>query len=188
MPEMNLRMHAFEPASRANGPGLRAVVWVQGCTLNCPDCFNPATHDGAGGYTEQVDRLAAQITALPAIEGLSISGGEPFQQPEALQELLCAVRETSRLSILVFSGYSLAAIRSMPLGPKIIEQVDLLIAGPYDHRSPSSAVLLGSSNQRIHLLSERYRLADLTTVARSEIIIHSDGALTITGIAPVLDL
>lgn len=185
---MNLRLHAFEPASRANGPGLRAVVWVQGCTLNCPGCFNPATHDRAGGNAEEVGQLAERIAALPAIEGLTLSGGEPFQQPEALLELLRLVRNKSRLSTMIFSGYTLERIRSTPLGPAILDQTDLLIAGPYDHLQPSSAALLGSANQRIHLLSGRYRLSDLASVARSEVILHRDGSLTITGIAPVCNL
>lgn len=180
---MNLRLHAFEPASRANGPGLRAVVWVQGCSLNCPGCFNPATHDRGGGYAEDVNQLAERIAALPAIEGLTLSGGEPFQQPEALLELLRLVRGKSRLSTLVFSGYTLERIRSTSLGPAILDQTDLLIAGPYDQGSPSTAALLASANQRIYFLSERYRLSDLASVARSEIILHRDGSLTISGIA-----
>ncbi|MFH1265139.1 MAG: 4Fe-4S single cluster domain-containing protein, partial [Planctomycetota bacterium] len=82
---MKIRLHAFEPASRANGPGLRAVVWFQGCTLRCPGCFNPGTHNPLSGHESDTATLAAEILAIRRkIEGVSVSGGEPFQQPEAL--------------------------------------------------------------------------------------------------------
>ena len=180
-----VRIHAVEEASRSNGPGLRAVVWFQGCTLGCSGCFNPGTHDASRGIEEPVDLLAARLAALPGIEGLSISGGEPFQQPEALLELLRLIRSTTPLSTLVFSGYTLAQIRTQPLGPSILEQVDVLIAGPYNYLQPSTAGLLGSANQRIHLLTKRYQPADLSSVARTEVILHRDGTVTVTGIHPL---
>ena len=81
---MRVRIHAFEPASRANGPGLRAVVWFQACTLGCPGCFNPDTHDPRAGYDAHTAGLAASVLALrPTVAGLSVSGGEPLQQPAA---------------------------------------------------------------------------------------------------------
>ena len=74
---MRFQLHAFEPASRANGPGLRAVVWFQGCTLGCPGCFNPATHASHGGATADTVSLANEILlAGEPIEGVSISGGD----------------------------------------------------------------------------------------------------------------
>jgi anaerobic ribonucleoside-triphosphate reductase activating protein len=101
---MKFRLHALEPFSRANGPGLRAVVWFQGCTLGCPGCFNLATHDSQAGRHADTESLAAEILALGTrIEGISISGGEPFQQPEALLDLLSRLTN-SHLSRLVFSG------------------------------------------------------------------------------------
>ena len=64
---MKIRLHAFESASRANGPGLRAVVWFQGCTLGCPGCFNPGTHNASGGYDSDTDTLAAEILTSGAV-------------------------------------------------------------------------------------------------------------------------
>ena len=58
---MKVRVHAIEPRSRANGPGARFVVWMQGCTLGCPGCFNPTTHDAAGGREVEVAEVAAQL-------------------------------------------------------------------------------------------------------------------------------
>ena len=74
-----LRLHGFEPCSAANGPGRRAVLWVQGCTLACPGCFNPRTHDRSGDQVG-VDELFSRIDQLgDRIEGVTVSGGEPLQ-------------------------------------------------------------------------------------------------------------
>ncbi|MGM0488940.1 MAG: 4Fe-4S single cluster domain-containing protein [Planctomycetota bacterium] len=181
---MNIRLHAFEPASRANGPGLRAVLWFQGCTLGCAGCFNPGTHDPHGGYGSDTAQIAAAILDLDdKIEGLSISGGEPFQQPEALLDLLHRL-DGAGLGRLVFTGYTLDEIQDHLFGPRILQQVDVLIAGRYDRSQPTSRGLLGSANQQIHLLTNRYSLSQLTGGARRELILRPDGTVTATGLAP----
>jgi anaerobic ribonucleoside-triphosphate reductase activating protein len=181
---MKIRLHALEQASRANGPGLRAVVWVQGCTLGCPGCFNPAAHDPRGGYPIDTSVLAAQVLALgQEIEGITVSGGEPFQQPEALLDFLERLTG-SPLSRLVFSGYSLAEIQSMPLGAAILRHLDVLIAGRYEASQHLGRGLLGSTNQQIHLLTKRYTQAELNQVPVRELILHGDGSMTSSGIAP----
>lgn len=179
-----LRLYSFEYGGRANGPGLRAVVWFQGCSLNCPGCFNPFTHDPCGGMDVDVDHLAADLLGdSNPIEGVSISGGEPFQQPEALQELLKLVRMANR-STLVFSGYTLAEIRLQPLGPAILQHIDVFIAGRYVRTMKTNHLLIGSSNQKLHLLTSRYRTADFAHIPKSEIILRVDGSVTLTGIEP----
>lgn len=132
---MNIRLHAFEPGSRANGPGRRAVVWFQGCAFNCPGCFNPATHGPLGGYLYDTGELAADILALgDKIEGVSFSGEEPLQQPHALLDLLQKLA-TAPLSHLLFSVYTLPEITALPLGTEILSHVDVLIAGRFDGSS-----------------------------------------------------
>jgi anaerobic ribonucleoside-triphosphate reductase activating protein len=80
-------IHAMEPRSRANGPGVRFVVWFQGCTLGCAGCFNPATHSGSlGASRRSLAELYAEIDLAmigAPIEGLTLSGGEPMQQIQA---------------------------------------------------------------------------------------------------------
>ena len=181
---MRLRLHALEPASRANGPGLRAVVWFQGCTLGCPGCFNPATHPSAGGFETDTQALANNIVSAPGIEGVTISGGEPFQQPDALAALVRQLRETA-LSILVFSGYTREKICTMPQGPSILGSIDVLIAGPYLAAKHHGRGLLGSVNQHIHLLTTRYQPGDFTALPNREVILHRDGSITLSGIAPL---
>ena len=181
---MKIRLHAFEPASRANGPGLRAVVWFQGCTLACPGCFNPAAHNPEAGSTSDTASLATTVLSSGAtIEGLSISGGEPFQQSAALLDLLERLAG-SHLSRLVFSGYTLSEINGLPLGPTILRHIDVLIAGRYVASQRTGESLLGSANQALHRLTDRYTPADLARVPRRELILHSDGTITRSGLSP----
>ena len=182
---MKCRLHAIEPASRANGPGLRGVVWFQGCTLGCPGCFNPTTHDPGSGFEADTAELAEQLLRNPnGIEGVSLSGGEPFQQPAALLDLLQRLA-ASPLSKLAFSGYTLAEIRRQPLGSAILQHLDVLIAGRYVRPHHLAVGLLGSRNQQIHLLTKRYTPADLLAVPTGEVILHADGSVTLSGIRPI---
>jgi anaerobic ribonucleoside-triphosphate reductase activating protein len=182
---MNFRLHAMEAASRANGPGLRAVIWFQGCTIGCPGCFNPETHAISGGECADTHEVFRRLSSgSEQIEGVSISGGEPFQQPEALLDL-AARFSSAGLSVLVFSGYTLHAIRGLPLGPEILRNIDVLIAGPYVESSHWGRALLGSANQSIHLLTSRYTHRDFEDVPSREVIIHRDGTVTLSGINPL---
>lgn len=182
---MKIRLHAFEPASRSNGPGLRAVVWFQGCTLGCAGCFNPATHDPHGGYLADTKTLAARILAATGqIEGVSISGGEPFQQADALLDLVERTA-ASGLSRLLFTGYTLREVQRRTLGPQILAHLDVLIAGCYIASERLATGLLGSANQQIHLLTSRYSPADFSNIPGGELILHRDGTLCITGIHPI---
>ena len=180
---MKLRVHAIEPRSRANGPGARFVVWVQGCTLGCAGCFNPATHE-AGGPAIDVADLATQLAATPNIEGVSLSGGEPLQQAEAAAELLAAARALG-LSTLAFSGYTLEEIRALPHGPAVLAQLDVLIDGRYVASERLATGLRGSANQRIHLLTDRYKLADIEATPVAEIRISRTGEAVLTGVNPL---
>ena len=155
-------------------------MWFQGCSLGCPGCFNPGTHDTGTGYDSDVETLVGQILASPGIEGVSISGGEPFQQAEALAELVLRLRETP-LTILVFTGYPIEAARARPRGPEILANIDVLVAGPYLQDRHLGAGLLGSSNQGLRLLTSRYSPADFAALPASEVILHRDGSVTVTG-------
>ena len=181
---MNVRVHAIEPRSRANGPGARFVVWLQGCSLGCPGCFNPTTHDPSGGRETSVDDIARQLADTPGIEGLSLSGGEPLQQAEAAAALLEAARALG-LSTLAFSGYTLDEIRALPHGPAVLERLDVLIDGRYIAGERLATGLRGSANQRIHLLTARYQLADVEATPIAEIRIAPGGDVVLTGVNPL---
>ena len=181
-------IHAIEPRSRANGPGARFVVWFQGCTLGCPGCFNPATHASGGGPGVAIDELVGQLmrAASPpgGIEGLSLSGGEPLQQPDAARALLEAARALG-LSTLAFSGYTIEEIRELPGGPDVLARLDVLIDGRYLAGDRLATGLRGSANQRIQRLTERYSLADVEATPVAEIRIGPTGDVILTGVNPL---
>jgi len=190
---VNVRIHAVEPRSRANGPGARFVVWLQGCTLGCPGCFNPTTHDAGGGRSVELDELVAELTRAARaghdghdghIQGLSLSGGEPLQQPDAARALLDAARSLG-LSTLAFSGYTLDEIRALPGGPDVLARLDVLIDGRYVARDRLASGLRGSANQRIQLLTDRYARADVEATPVAEIRISPSGDVILTGVDPL---
>lgn len=183
---MKIRLHAFEPVSRVNGPGPRAVVWVQGCTLGCPGCFNPETHTSANGAEWDVTELAAAIAAqADRIEGVTISGGEPLQQGRAVIELLERIRKTTRLSTLVFTGFSWGEIQSMPVCGALTQAVDVLLAGRYRAEERVASGLLGSANKTVHFFTDRYTQADLNAIPEAEVTISPEGEMIFSGIHPL---
>jgi anaerobic ribonucleoside-triphosphate reductase activating protein len=181
-----LNLHHYEPLSLVNGPGKRAVVWVQGCTLNCAACFNPQTHPAFAGKNWPVDRLVKSILGREnVIEGITISGGEPLQQLLPLINLTRKVKDHSNLSILVFSGFSLEEIQRIPSAHSLLECVDVLIAGRYLANKRCATGLIGSSNKTILFLTERYKMTDLPPVPNAEVIVKTNGEVVLSGIDPL---
>lgn len=183
---MIVRVHAVESRSRANGPGSRFVVWMQGCTLGCAGCFNPTTHDARGGREVSIDELAEQMKQARASgsEGLSLSGGEPLQQAAASAALLDAARSLG-MSTLAFSGYTIEEIRALPGGPDVLARLDVLVDGRYVASERRATGLRGSENQRIQLLTDRYTRADVEATPVAEIRIDASGEIVLTGVNPL---
>jgi anaerobic ribonucleoside-triphosphate reductase activating protein len=155
------------------------VIWFQGCSLGCPHCFNPETHHTEPAQLFSVEELARCVYGSQAtVEGITISGGEPLQQPEGLLLLLKKIRASTSLSIILFSGYTLEEINRFPIGPDVLKHVDCLIAGRYAHKQRVACGLRGSSNQTIHLLTGRYCLSELEKTPPTEIRI-------VTGVLPI---
>ena len=148
------------PRTEAEGPGLRYAVWVQGCPLRCVGCCNPEML-----AFKPADRSApeALITAACAagVEGISLLGGEPFAQASALALVAEGVRARG-LSVMVFSGYTLAELREQgPAAARLIAATDLLVDGRYDAaRRTLTRRYVGSDNQVLHFLSPRYTPED----------------------------
>lgn len=182
-----LRVHHFLPRSRANGPGVRAVLWVQGCSLGCPGCFNPDTHTFVGGERVPVHDLFQRLVELSAsIEGLTISGGEPLQQRHALLALLRRVRQETALSVVLFTGYTWEEVQRMPEAAEtLLSCVDVLIAGRYVATQHLARDLRGSANKTVHLLTDRYTMAHVHAVPLAEVIITEAGGVVVSGIDPV---
>jgi anaerobic ribonucleoside-triphosphate reductase activating protein len=181
-----INIHSVIPQSKANGPGTRFTIWFQGCSLGCEGCFNPETHSSKPNLLISVDELIAQIISLDdKIEGISISGGEPFQQQEELLKLVMGIRKQTDLSILLFSGLTIDEIKEQSSGHEILSNIDVLIDGRYIPQRHLGKGLLGSSNQKIHLLTGRCTIDDIEATPEVEVIINPDGSLTISGIYPL---
>lgn len=173
--------------SQVNGPGKRAVIWLQGCTLACPGCFNPETH-GAGGCKEYpVEQLMDWLATLAgSIDGLSISGGEPLQQLGPLVNLLKPVKQTLGLPVLLFTGYTWLEVQKMPAAPSLIDCVDVVIAGRYLAEQRQANHLIGSSNKTVHFITNTYTLDDLNSIPPAEVVIDPSGAVVLSGIDPLI--
>ena len=180
-----LQIHRFEPVSVANGPGRRAVLWVQGCGLGCPGCFNPETHSFDAGERWTPSEAVERVLAVKDIEGLTISGGEPAYQHRALAAMLEELRAKSGLSVLVFSGLTWEELQRVPGIEPFLSLVDVLIAGRYDHAQRIAGGLIGSANKTVHYLSDRYTPEDLARVPQAEVIVDTNGEIRLSGIDPL---
>jgi len=178
-----VRIAGFEPRSRANGPGARFVVWMQGCSLGCAGCFNQHTHDPLGGSAAELATLVEAMRASRS-EGLSLSGGEPLQHADDAIALLDAARSLG-MSTLAFSGYTIDEIHALPRGDEVLARLDVLIDGRYVSTQRLATGLRGSANQQIRLLTDRYSLADVENTPVAEIRIGANGELVLTGVDPL---
>lgn len=180
---MELRVADLVASSRANGPGLRAVLWVQGCSLGCAGCFNPHTHDFKAGTMRPVAELIEQLRGLP-VQGLTISGGEPLQQPRAVLALVAGLKAVTDFSVLLFTGFEWREVQASSARRAVVEQCDLVVAGRFAARRHLGRNLLGSANQTVHFVTRRYRPSDLEQVPPGEVLIAPNGEIVMTGVRP----
>ena len=184
-----IRYHMKEPAVRVLGPGVRYVLWTQGCRKRCPGCVAAESHALDGGKDISVQALAWEVILSDA-EGLTISGGEPFLQAEALAELVRSVRKRRDMGVIVYTGYRMEELPALPGGPELLGQTDLLIDGEYLQRQDDRRGLRGSANQRVIPLTERYRALAGTLCSQPrerEVFIHGievhEAGLPVNGLA-----
>lgn len=175
------------PACQVLGPGTRYAIWVQGCPLSCTGCVSPQWIPFTGGIPMPAEELAAEIIER-AVDGLTLSGGEPFSQAPALVQLVRAVRRARDLSVLSYTGYSLERLRQRGTSDQqaLLDELDLLIDGPYSQRRHAALRWRGSRNQRIHVLTERHRdeIEEPDDSAGVQIEVTSEGLLHWIGVPP----
>jgi anaerobic ribonucleoside-triphosphate reductase activating protein len=151
------------------GPGRRIGIWFQGCSIRCEACVSADTWAARRGRTSVEAVVEAIEPWLGDADGLTVSGGEPFDQSEALVQLVDAIRKRRDFDVLVFSGYPIERLQAQ-LG-RLDGKIDALISDPYDINAPQTLPLRGSDNQRLHMLTDLGR----ERFSRYE---HSNGALT----------
>ncbi len=177
---MKLRLARTIARSLANGPGERFVVWVQGCPIHCPGCWNQDTWDAHGGREVRIEELVAQISDEVGLEGVTFTGGEPMAQAEALAQLASACRARG-LSVFIFTVYRQDQLKS-PSQQKLRSLADIVVAGPYVQAQRFfEHAWVGSANQQVHFVSSRYTVTDQLNAVRAEAHLEADGTITWTG-------
>jgi len=177
---MRLNLARTLSRSAANGPGDRFVIWVQGCPLACPGCWNPDTWSFQPRLLRDTEELVSEILTIRGIEGVTFTGGEPFMQARALAGVGHAVRKAG-LSVFVFTGYNLDELAS-DAAQELLAVTDVLVSGRYVESARQHGVTWrSSSNQQVHFLTDRYSRADMEQSPETEIRINPDGQITLTG-------
>lgn len=145
---MRLRISGTVDESVVDGPGLRFVVFTQGCHHHCPGCQNPHTHDPEGGYDADTDELLALAVSNPLLSGITLSGGEPFLQPAPLADLARKAKDAG-LDVISYSGFTFEQILESPAAMELLREIDILVDGPFvEEKRSMDLKFRGSSNQR----------------------------------------
>lgn len=149
----SIRIAGVVRESIVDGPGLRFTVFTQGCDHHCPGCHNPQTHDFDGGELVTIDSLLEQIRKNPLLDGITLSGGEPFGQAAACSEL---ARKTHamKLNVMTYSGYTFEEIaeglKDRQGWKELLQETDILVDGPFElERKNILLRFRGSENQRL---------------------------------------
>lgn len=134
--------------SFVDGKGLRMVVWFQGCKFNCEGCHNKHTQSFTGGKLVDISEVIAEINKYPYHDGVTISGGDPFEQREQLLELVKRIKDETEFNIWVYTGYLYEDL--LKECSKILEYIDVLVDGLFVLKLRTlSKKFVGSSNQRV---------------------------------------
>lgn len=192
IPSGYLNIMGYVDESEVNGPGCRAVIWVQGCPRECPGCFNPDSWSFEVNQVISLDTLVENIQKNKRNTGVTFSGGEPFSQAPALAALARKLKAVG-FNVMSFTGYTLKQLQSESAPPgaqELLEQLDILIDGPFVEslaiNSPTSPV--SSSNQQVHIFNPDFQ--NQITWASDQIEIHvlKDGNRIVTGYRGLLEL
>jgi len=148
---MEIRLAGIVSESIVDGPGYRLAVFVQGCPHACPGCHNPKTHDFAGGYLSDTAEVIAKMGKNPLVRGVTLTGGEPMMQAEALCEIAAAAKAKG-MNVWCYTGYTLETLWAQNHGDcmRLLELIDVLVDGPYiAHERSLDLLYCGSKNQRL---------------------------------------
>ncbi len=174
-----------------NGPGRRFTVWAQGCSRRCPGCFNPDLLAFEGGRAVEPGVLAGRAWARGRPDGISLSGGEPFDQAAGLAAFVDAVRARPGgrdLTVVAFTGYTVEQLAAGADDQRaLLARVDLVVDGPFDPGRAAALPLRGSSNQR--LVARTGAGQDLaaragTAAGAFQVVLTPDGGVILTGFPP----
>ena len=176
-----LSLYMRVSSTEALGPYKRYALWTQGCKKRCPGCISPDAQTMQGGTLVPISILSSEIINTADIEGITISGGEPFLQQDALCELIDQVRQHRDIGVIVYTGMLYSELANTPL----LQRCDLLVDGEYIKELNDDKSLRGSSNQNVICITERYsKIIDqfYGRAGRKMEFVQKDGSLTMVGI------
>jgi len=177
----SLRLGHRLDRSEIYGPGIRSVLWFQGCTLACKGCWNTQYWSANGGEETSVSQILKELDALEGIEGITLLGGEPLQQAEATLALIDGCKERG-LSIFLYTGYDPSEFDETM--QSCFDASDIAVTGRFVQEQRDTTLRWrGSRNQQVHFISEFYDASLLEERTEVECHILPTGELTIVGYA-----
>ena len=179
---MKLRVFKILKNTKVEGPEIRYCIWVQGCSHHCKGCQAVHTWSHSGGKLYKVEDIIKDIKSQKGIEGVTFLGGEPFEQSEALGIIAEEVKKLD-LGVLCFTGGYLEDLRKNSIHKKLLDNIDLLIDGPFEiAKVDYSRPWCGSLNQRYHFLTDRYNEEIFTKYKNKvEVNISKNGVVFMNG-------
>ncbi|MDR0609482.1 MAG: radical SAM protein [Planctomycetaceae bacterium] len=170
------------------GPGTRSVIWFHGCLRQCPGCIAGTMNELAEYETFIPQQLADWVKNNIGIEGITLSGGEPFQQPrdELAAFLMLVKQNVTDLSVLCYTGYRYEELNKQESAIPVLQHIDVLIDGEYRENEDFGQRWRGSDNQQFHFLTKRYKNQENewnhTLERQIEIELDMNGKLLISGV------
>ena len=165
--------------SYANGPGLRSVIWFQGCNLHCKGCYNKDLWPFVQKNLFTPKDLVNKMIQNENIEGITLTGGEPLLQYPSLIKFL-RLTKMKGLTVVCFTGFNFNEVRESKM-KDILKYIDIIIAGPYiEELSTNKIPLVSSLNQELIFLTEEYSSKDLNAEEVVEFFID-DKEIQVTG-------
>jgi anaerobic ribonucleoside-triphosphate reductase activating protein len=176
-----IRLSGIIEESVVDGPGLRFVVFMQGCPHGCGGCHNPDTHDPGGGYSADTDDIIGRFMENPLLAGMTLSGGEPFLQARAARALAEQVKRAGK-SLVAYTGFLCEELARQAVRDKdirgLLHSVDILVDGPYiQELSTRASEFRGSSNQRVLTRSAVCGIVGSTLNKETETCRHAKNAV-----------
>lgn len=166
--DKNIRLSGIAFESLVNGPGLRRVLFSQGCRHNCEGCFNPDTHDFDGGALKDMDEILKDIINNPMLKGVTFSGGDPLEQADKFAYIAKNLKENN-INIWCYTGYTFEYIlenQEHNLGwSDLLKYIDVLVDGRFQQDKKVEGLRFrGSSNQRIIDVKESLKLGEIIQI------------------------
>ena len=174
-----LRVGHISEHSTIYGPGLRFVIWTQGCTLACEGCWNKQYWPHRGGTNFSVQDLVNRISKTPSIEGITLLGGEPLQQPWPIFKLISEVKKMGK-TVFLYTGYNVEEFDD--LMQACFDICDIVVTGRFEQGLRNTNLRWrGSENQKIHFPTRHYNLGSLEDRNEIEFVINDNGTLEMYG-------